>query len=1106
MSTSSHIDSNEATNTSPSLEKKLEQMLTSFENSYKAEKGDNGENPHKNLRRMLEETPDLKNRILESIGLGNFQKFEILDTEKNIANAGGSYNSNDKTMRLLLSELKEASQNQKGMYQLIHTVGHEIRHAYDRNDDVRSDKEFSQQAKNIANSKGSHNYTEAVKNSLDFGRENEARAEIAGFNAVAAKVRLSDPNAGLKELHQSLPSTMGRYIERTPTLSGDDIYSLAPGLAMNADMTLDFSAQNIAAVGHYYYDDFGILGKNKNQDYASLYGERLLNEINAIEQNVSAKHPGVRMPTAEIDMAATAADKSLVNTALKFKDVDAPEYDGYRAQFIQRKLDEMFVDTNKASVDETQNAGRSLRQLIEKSPYLNEKIADSVWRNNLYGIEASNQTGDSGHHYSAISKKISVPANTLNSGSTDQLAQAETIFSLGRSIELSMQRHSTNSAIDRAHDSARALLEDPTIADITGHAQIFIRERSVIESKAEIAGFNSLASWVKQEKPTAKLEDVYNAYPEKMINFIDRGGTEPHFTCTMKPGFKLERDMMLKDSIENIEATIKHHGSAQERTQRIAEDFFEATHYGLRTATAEAKKNDPTAAEPQVRIDFGDIGLRGVSFSTPLKLINTDSKTHPENRLDLLIDKLAKSTTEPHEKTSAKNLRDLLQAEPYLKSSLVEAVAKGKLEEFSISKTGGFNEIGYSPEDKAITLAADSLSKSIEEKSSRAEAVIAMGRAIGELHSTPSLDQKKENFLASVDQFSQKQDPKHPGRHDYTALGLKFLETMKEREVVSAIGSFNALAQSATQNGREKSLGNLYETHPASMRDFIDRQGTQEPFRYTMKEGLALESDMTLKYSPQNIEAIGKHHFDKPASEAKLGPCMDQDYRNHYGNLFLDGLHEMGKENFNEYKKTHPSAKPPQVILDLDKLGLDKLQINTPLKFIDSSPKTQETPRPHGPNATANGNDHPADPPQRDGAMLIDNPLHPNHRMYTALLGVVNERDSVMGREPDEISRQLACGLVEKARERKLDTIGAAKFTEDGTKVGMTDTPDLYSPLAKTAVGNVAQLAGQTREQSSENVARINHQIALEHGLKPQTYSQTAHKNEEQTTKGQSLS
>ena len=72
---------------------------------------------------------------------------------------------------------------------------------------------------------------------------------------------------------------------------------------------------------------------------------------------------------------------------------------------------------------------------------------------------------------------------------------------------------------------------------------------------------------------------------------------------------------------------------------------------------------------------------------------------------------------------------------------------------------------------------------------------------------------------------------------------------------------------------------------------------------------------------------------------------------------------------------------------------------------------------------------------------------HDNNGTFAAAQRAVNDRDAQMGRQPDEVSRQLAGGLVEKAREGGLDTIGAAHFTLDGTEVGMTDTAHLHALL-----------------------------------------------------------
>ena len=225
-----------------------------------------------------------------------------------------------------------------------------------------------------------------------------------------------------------------------------------------------------------------------------------------------------------------------------------------------------------------------------------------------------------------------------------------------------------------------------------------------------------------------------------------------------------------------------------------------------------------------------------------------------------------------------------------------------------------------------------------------------------------------------------------------------------------------------------------------------------------------------------------------------------------------------------QHAQRHPGVVH-KLTIDMASIGLKenlmeqegiKIQINkaTPQAYFDSSqtpatpgnfhhtqdgsvnaqhnhqhvPVTPSISAPGGSNGKADEPDQaPAKEvkPERNGALLLDNPSHQNHAMFATLLGAVNERDKQLGREPDEISRQLAGGLVEKARERGLDTIGAAKFTPDGTKVGMSDTANLSAEWARTAVGDVRELAGQKLSQSSENVAAINQQQALEQSLKP---------------------
>jgi GH24 family phage-related lysozyme (muramidase) len=141
-------------------------------------------------------------------------------------------------------------------------------------------------------------------------------------------------------------------------------------------------------------------------------------------------------------------------------------------------------------------------------------------------------------------------------------------------------------------------------------------------------------------------------------------------------------------------------------------------------------------------------------------------------------------------------------------------------------------------------------------------------------------------------------------------------------------------------------------------------------------------------------------------------------------------------------------------------------------------------------------------PPQREGTLLLNDPAHPNHSMYAKLLEVVQERDRALGRTPDEFSKQLAGALTERALSQGLTTIGAAKFSDDGKVVGMTDTPSLYAEWAKTSAGNAAELAGRPLAQSSEGATKLNEQIEQARALQAQTQAQTPPTQDDPAPKG----
>lgn len=142
---------------------------------------------------------------------------------------------------------------------------------------------------------------------------------------------------------------------------------------------------------------------------------------------------------------------------------------------------------------------------------------------------------------------------------------------------------------------------------------------------------------------------------------------------------------------------------------------------------------------------------------------------------------------------------------------------------------------------------------------------------------------------------------------------------------------------------------------------------------------------------------------------------------------------------------------------------------------------------------------------KQTAAPLLDNPAHPNHGMYATLLEVVHERDRALGRTPDEHSKQLAGGLTERALSQGLTAIGAAKFSDDGKVVGMTDTPNLSAEWARTSAGNAAEMAGRPLAQSSEGAVKLSEQIEQARTLQAQIQTQTPPTHDDLGPKGPKL-
>jgi hypothetical protein len=302
-------------------DKRLEQMLKDFEQAHP----DAG----KALRKLIDETPALKNNLLESIEKGNLERIEALppDTPKGISGfyarkdgvAPGGAEVKENSIYLSLTMLEDAGDSAKKANSARLIVTHESEHALSKQEKLKADQDFEDKLTAIAKGPPPHDYTNALKEKGDSDRLHEATDQLAGFNAVAAHVFKQNPGATEQQLYKKLFDSspeMEAYFEASDDPPrAKSTYSIKPGLTLGADGQLAKTPENIEAMAKYFYDARG---------YPQEYGLRNLNlairaemkeQAEATAKDPSYKPPEARVNLKQLELEGFPLPKGVVDTS-----------------------------------------------------------------------------------------------------------------------------------------------------------------------------------------------------------------------------------------------------------------------------------------------------------------------------------------------------------------------------------------------------------------------------------------------------------------------------------------------------------------------------------------------------------------------------------------------------------------------------------------------------------------------------------------------------------------------------------------------------------------------------------------------------------------------
>ncbi|MCC4633193.1 XVIPCD domain-containing protein [Xanthomonas dyei] len=228
--------------------------------------------------------------------------------------AGGTFNPTTKTMSIPPRTVGQTQSQFNKSYatDLTFVLGHETQHAFNQMSMTSSYRQFDAAVTAIAKDNNPVNdYTLPVENLIKSAREDEAKAQIAGWNALIDRQRQTNPAVDLNAMKGLGNARLDDFIEVNPTNPTQT--QARPGITFNQDGSLPMTTQNIAAQATYYFDKppQGAPGLSRTQttgigfhgdsDYPNYYGAGAVSRAIAFDRAYA--HPvGGIAPQMQLDM------------------------------------------------------------------------------------------------------------------------------------------------------------------------------------------------------------------------------------------------------------------------------------------------------------------------------------------------------------------------------------------------------------------------------------------------------------------------------------------------------------------------------------------------------------------------------------------------------------------------------------------------------------------------------------------------------------------------------------------------------------------------------------------------------------------------------------
>lgn len=272
-----------------------------------------------------------------------------------------------------------------------------------------------------------------------------------------------------------------------------------------------------------------------------------------------------------------------------------------------------------------------------------------------------------------------------------------------------------------------------------------------------------------------------------------------------------------------------------------------------------------------------------------------------------------------------RNFALILNDAPGLADEINAAVSSGRLRNFAPMPAGANAGAQYDPDQREIRIPLSGLdSPGRGRRYDPTEMIFATAHECRHANNANLMESATSDFDRRIGEIAASRQ----NGHDYTEPLADMLQAHRRNEASSHIAGYNALLSHVRTEHPQPTLEQLYRANPERMSDFIERSNATPP-TYTARPGLTLAPDMSITQTPGNIEAMGRHYYDRSASRGGLGDYGQCDYQNLYATEYIGRIvrAERTRPGIGDEERLAMPYNPQYMALNMPQLRLDEVQL-----------------------------------------------------------------------------------------------------------------------------------------------------------------------------------